>query len=179
MIRLWMLLSAGMNSNLSPELVSSTQSLQTLEKYRVPLEKEVLILTVTSLLKPVSPTVQSAEIGGWWETYSARNLNCPAFTNSQVSPSSGLKGFQGNFSIVVIWTAWKKAQSAILLIGSFSAQAKSMISANSKGAAPFYRMPKGSLKYTGTEIFESSLPIESFKMVHKLILTLGSLKNGS
>jgi hypothetical protein len=45
--------------------------------------------------------------------------------------------------------------------------------------AHYYRRLRGPLKYTGTVIFDRSLPIESLIIAHKLIFILGSLKNGN
>ena len=48
----------------------------------------------------------------------------------------------------------------------------------SMGLAQRWMILRGSLKYTGTVIFDKSFPIESLRIVQREILTLGSLKNG-
>ena len=49
----------------------------------------------------------------------------------------------------------------------------------SVGAAAAYKTLNGWLKYTGTLIFDKSLPKESFSIDHTLYLILGSFKKGS
>lgn len=81
--------------------------------------------------------------------------------------------------MLVCCTHIKHPTQASLLIGSASRAARSNKSAYSVGQAHCWRRLRGELKYTGTEIFVMSLPIDSLIIVHKLIFILGSLKNGN
>ncbi len=64
-------------------------------------------------------------------------------------------------------------------MGSYSKTAFSRRSTYSVVIAVYYNKLSGELKYTGTVIFEISFPMLSLIIVQRLILILGSLKNGS
>ena len=51
------------------------------------------------------PRQYTAAMGGWCDTYSAKNYNL-SVTNSKVSPRSGLNGFEMARSTIVYWVAW-------------------------------------------------------------------------
>ena len=68
-----------------------------------------------------------ALIGGWCETYSAKNSILSVF-NSNVSNNNGLNGFPTDFSATDMLLTIKQAIRLILRIGSGSAAAKSKIS---------------------------------------------------
>ena len=66
---------------------------------------------------------------------------------------------------------------AILMTGSEVSPACRMRDSYWKGSATFYNMEIGSLKYTGTQNLVKSLPMESFRILKKLMVDLG-LKAG-